>query len=281
MKYLSRTIGTVLLAIAGAVLVAGCLSPSQVNASAGVAVSDDETATKARELWEKVLEAKGGRERLRKITNLYVVADQGQGYRQSTLNVFPDYRFDFAYEPVEENTSIEVSNAKKGIVWWQIHGNAAKPRKYEAEDVYRNLHAQVIYLLVTSDIDPVPLRLRKEWLGLKRVDVIEVEAQGWRVDYYIDPKTHLPLRVVLPNGLKAHERGDMNHVITLDDYAAVDGVMMPHKATHTYTTNPEKLEDRLKFEINAAYDPQVFEVAPTRRTNGESWRAKKVNANGS
>jgi hypothetical protein len=272
MKYLSLTIGTV--AIVAAVLIAGCLSPSKVNASADVAVSDDETAARARELWEKVLVAKGGRARLRKITNLYVAADQGQGYRESTLNVFPDYRFDFSYEPKQEETSIEVSNARKGIVWWQIL-DKTKPRKYEAEDVYRNLRPQFIYLLVTSDVDPVPLGMRKEWIGLKRVDVIEVEAQGWRVDYYIDPKTHLPLRVVLPNGLKAHERGDMNHIVTLEDYAAVDGVMMPHKATHTFTTNPRKLVDRLKFEINAAYDPQVFEQAPTSRTSGESWRAKK------
>jgi hypothetical protein len=263
-----------MLALASAVLVLGCLSLSKVNASAGVAVSDDETATKARELWEKVLVAKGGRERLRKITNLYVAADQGQGYRQSTLNVFPDYRFDFSYDPKRENTAIEVSNAKTGIVWWQV-SNEAKPRKYQEEDVYRNLSQQFIYLLVTSEVDPVPLGLRKEWIGLKRVDVIEVEAKDWRVDYYIDPKTHLPLRVVLPNGLRAHDRGDMNHIIALDDYAAVDNVMMPHKATHTFTTNPEKLVERLKFEINANYDPQVFEQAPTTRTSAEAWRAKK------
>ena len=275
MKRLSKTIRTALLALAGAALIAGCLSPSKVNGSAGVAVSDDETATQARELWEKVLEAKGGRERLRKITNIYVAADQGQGYRQSTLNVFPDYRFNFSYDPKRENTAIEVSNATKEIVWWQIQGNEARPRKYEEEDVYRNWLPQVMYLLVTSDVDPVPVRLRKEWIGLKRVDVIEVEAQGWRVDYYIDPKTHLPLRVVLPLGLRARNRGEMDHIVTLGDYAAVDGVMMPHKATHTYKFNSQRLEDRLKFEINAAYDPHVFEQAPTSRTGGEAWRAKK------
>lgn len=273
MKHLSRAIGTVLVAIVGAVLISGCLSPFQV--SARVAVSDDETAARARELWAKVLEAKGGRERLRQITNLYVAAE-GQGYRQSTFNVFPDYRFDFSYNSEREDTTIQVSNAKKGVVWWQVKAaETSAPRKYQAEDVYRNLLQQVIYLLVTSDVDPVPLRLRKEWIGLKRVDVIEVEAQGWRVDYYIDPKTHLPLRVVLPNGVNAHERGDMNHIVTLEDYAAVDGVMMPHKATHTYTTNPQRWKDRLKFEINAAYDPQVFEEAPTPRTRAEAWRAKK------
>lgn len=275
MKYLRRIISAMMVASAVVVLIVGCLSA----ASAGVAVSDDETATQARALWETVLEAKGGRERLRKITNLYVAAE-GRGYRQSTLNVFPDYRFDFSYDSERENTAIEVSNARKGIVWWQLQGNEARPRKYEAEDVYRNLLQQFIYLLVTSDVDPVPLRLRKEWIGLKRVDVIEAEAQGWRVDYYIDPKTHLPLRVVLPNGLKAHERGDMNHIVALEDYAAVDGVMMPHRATHTYTTNPQRWKDQLKFEINAAYDPQIFEQAPTSRTGGEAWRAKKVNVDG-
>lgn len=273
MKHVRTT--RAVLAVLGAALVIGCIAQSEVIARAGVKdVSTDETSTRARELWEKAVTAKGGRERLRKITNLFVDADQGRGYRQSTFFVFPTYRYDFSYDPKREVTAVEVSNARQEIVWWQIDGNEARPRKYIDEDVYRNLLPQFIYLMVTSELDPVPLRVRKEWIGLKRVDVIETDANGWRVDYYLDPKTYLPVRVALPLGPRSRAQGELDHIVTLEDYAAVDGVMMPHTVTHSYTFNSKKLKDRLKFELNPAYDPQIFEQTPSPKMGADAWRSK-------
>src|ERR1044072_9628937 len=141
MKHLSGMTRVVL----GAALGIAFISPAKAT---------EDTQTLARELWEKAIAAKGGRERLRQITNVYVAADQGQGYRQLTFYSFPDYRFDFSYEPVRENTSIEVSNGKKGIVWWLVL-REAQPRNFQAEDVYRMLLPQFLYLMVTHEIEPV------------------------------------------------------------------------------------------------------------------------------
>jgi len=247
------------------------LTATLVIAVISTARASEDTQTLARELWEKAIAAKGGRERLRQITNLYVAADQGRGYRQLTFTSFPDYRFDFSYEPVRENTSIEVSNGKKGIVWW-LPLLEARPRNYEAEDVYRNLLPQSLYLMVTHELDPVPLRVRKEWVGLKRLNVVETEAQGWRVDYFLDSKTHLVVRVELPLGVRQRNLGKMDHIVTFGDYRLVDGVMMPHTAVHMFKFSDERWTDRLKFEINADFNPEIFEQPPTRRTMAEGWR---------
>lgn len=231
-------------------------------------------AARALELWEKVVAAKGGRDRLRQITSLYVAADLGEGFRECTLYVFPDYRFEYSYWAARERTDIDVSNGRKGITWWQVDGDTARPRKYVAEDVYLHLLPQFIYLLITHDLDPVPLGSRKDSIGLTRVDVVETNANGWRVDYYLDSKTHLPVKVVLPWGPRARANGEMDQQVKLEDYTEVDGVMMPRKATYSFTTSPVRRTDRLTFEINPKYDQSIFEQPPTPKMGPEAWRLK-------
>src|SRR5882724_1787843 len=91
-----------------------------------MSAAPNQSNEQARQLWEAAIAAKGGRERLRQITSLYVAADQGQGDRQNTFYVFPRYTFDYAYNAKRETTGIQISNAKLGIVWWQPNGNSAK-----------------------------------------------------------------------------------------------------------------------------------------------------------
>jgi hypothetical protein len=151
--------------------------PSMMRAGAhGQQVSLQDTQTQARKLWEQAVAAKGGRERLRQITSLYVAANLGQGFREYTLYVFPDYRFEYSYWAARERTDIEVSNVRRGITWWQLNGNPAKVIRPDDEDPYLILLPQIVYLITTKDIDPIPLRSRKAWFGLKRVDVVEVDA---------------------------------------------------------------------------------------------------------
>ena len=66
----------------------------------------------------------------------------------------------------------------------------------------------------------------------------------------------------------------MGHIVTLQDYVAVDGVMMPQTAIHTYKYNQERYKDRLKCEINVDFNPETFEQPPTRKTKAEGWRVK-------
>ena len=123
-----------------------------------------------------------------------------------------------------------------------------------------------------ANFHPTPIGSRKEWNGLERVDVVETEANGWKVDYYLSSRTYLPIKVVLPNGPVSRAKGEKNQEVRLADYKEVDGVMLPHSVSYAFTTNPEKRKDRLTFEINPAYNLKVFENPPTRKMGPESWR---------
>lgn len=240
----------------------------------GGAAGSEDSAARARQLWEAAVAAKGGRERLRNVKSLFVKSELSGGDRNYELHVFPDYGFDYSYVAKKEITTVTVRNARRGVSWWQPNGSAAQELKYDENDAYGNLKAQLVYLLVTRDIEPTPLRSRKGWSGLRRVDVVETDAKGWRVDYYLDTDTHLPLRVTLPSSPKTHAEGKMNAVISLEDYADVGGVMMPRKATRSSTTNSSKWTERLTFEINPSYDEGIFERPPNPRMGGEAWRTK-------
>jgi hypothetical protein len=260
--------------VVGSLAAAFVLTTSAYAQTVRGGASESDSAARARQLWEAAVAAKGGRERLRNVKSLFVKAELSGGDRNYELHVFPDYGFDYSYVGKKEITTVTVRNARRGVTWWQPNGSEAQELKYDENDAYGNLKAQLVYLLVTHDIDPTPLRSRKEWLGLRRVDVVETDASGWRVDYYLDPDTHLPLRVTLPSSPKTHAEGKMNAVISLEDYADVGGVMMPRKATRSSTTNPSKWTERLTFEINPSYDEGIFGQPPNPKMGGEAWRPK-------
>jgi hypothetical protein len=280
MKHLSRKTGTALLSGALAVLLIANSPLVLTTRAGGKKFWAEDSQARVRELWEEAVAAKSGRDRLSRISSLYVAAGQGHGARQSGLYVFPYYAFDYSYDPGRERSDINVRNVRRGISWWQLNGNPAKLIKPDDEDAYLIILPQIVYLIISKELNPVPLRSRKAWLGLKRVDVVEVDAKGWLVDYYLDPKTHLPIKVVLPFGPRARSNGEMDQDVLLEDYAEIDGVMMPRRVSDSYTTSPLKWTERLTFEINPKYDPTIFEQPPTAKMGPEAWRLKKANITG-
>jgi hypothetical protein len=193
-------------------------------------------------------------------------------FQEYEFFVFPDYHFTYIYNSLGgEDITRLLYNGKKDITWW-VPGGRAIPRRGSEDDVAEIVLAQVTNLLITNWMEPRPLRARKEWVGLKRVDVVEADANGWRVDYYLDPKTHLPVQVVSAYGQMSHARGEMSQVVRLGDYKEVSGVMMPQEVSYSYTTNTTKWKEHVSYEINPPYDPQFFENPPSVRTGPESWR---------
>ncbi len=186
----------------------------------------------------------------------------------------PIINLNYSYWAQRERTDVLVYNAKQDITWWQLEGYPARPRKGGEDDAYTNLTAAFTYLLITREMEPTFLGTRKERLGLKRVDVVETDVKGWRVDYYLDPDTRLPIKLAFPGGPEARAKEEMNHLVTLEDYLNVDGIMMPGKAIHSFTFNWPKRTDHLSFEINPAYDSQIFEQPPTAKMGPEAWRLK-------
>lgn len=261
------------LMFAAAVLITAAANPPRLRARAGGDEAEG-TQARARELWEQAVAAKGGRERLRRIESLYVERAQPGGDRDYYFYAFPRYWFNYTYGGRREDTAKTVHNGPRGVTWWlPPNGATARQSESSADDLSAPLVAQFTYLLVTRWLEPRPLSARRERLGLRRVDVLEVDAGGWLVTYYLDPETHLPVKLIAPEGELPRARGERHKVVQFEDYAPVDGVMMPRAVTHSHTTVRRKWKERVAYEFNPRHDPRFFEQPPTLRTTPHSWRA--------
>lgn len=137
----------------------------------------------AQRLWEQVIAAKGGRERLRAIGSMYVF-DEGRGDRSWDFYLFPGRYFHYSYGAKREDTIIKLFNRDLGVVWWQPNTSPAQLRHLKAgdEDDTPIKEAQFVLLLESQWLKPTLLKTRKNRLGLKLVDVVETDVGGWRVD---------------------------------------------------------------------------------------------------
>src|SRR5438445_6846936 len=80
----------------GAVFVALALSARGTKEMETRPTAHDHSNESVRQLWEAAVAAKGGRERLRGISSLFVKADMGDGDHDYALYVFPDYKFEYS-----------------------------------------------------------------------------------------------------------------------------------------------------------------------------------------
>lgn len=263
-------------AIVFAVLLMAIASNPVAVSSASSASVDDRDKSRPVDLWEAAIAAKGGRERLRSVNSLYMAVEQPGGDRAYYLYVFPDREFTYLYGAQREDTVINIYNGQLGVNWWQPGNHPAQFRRSKPEnmDDIGLKRAQFTLMLATRWLEPKPMRARKDWLGLKRVDVVETDADGWRVDYYLDPKTHLPVKVVSASASITRDEGNLNYEVKLEDYEEINGVMMPRKVTHTttYTRSTRKWTERVRYEINPGYSDKVFEQGPTSKMGPEVWR---------
>jgi hypothetical protein len=265
------------MGLTGAILFFLVFTRSSTEAQADKRQNDkpDSERAKAQVLWEATIKAKGGREKLHRINAIYVISEAGnQRYHQ--LLALPDCEFMYLYFKPRESTILNIYNGKRGINWWQP-GSASASIKYakdsDVEYDFPIKASQIVYLLSTLWLEPKPVQVRKERIGLKRIDVIETDWSGWRIDYFIDSQSQLPIKIAYGSSTKRNAQA-MNREIELGEYREVTGVMLPHKLRVSHTTNSSKWEERLRFEINPEYDEQIFENAPTPKMGPEAWRPK-------
>ncbi|MGH9832471.1 MAG: hypothetical protein ACREBD_12595 [Blastocatellia bacterium] len=227
----------------------------------------------AKELWEKAIEAKGGRKRLYAVNSLAISYDLNKKNRTSSnLYVFPnkcwvwaDHRpYKFGLITYMQNHDLKVEYTVYGNDPDNPHELELKPeKKSEIDD------AQLYYLLETKWLQPVILKAYEGYIGQKRVDIIDVKVNNQKIAVFLDKRNHLPIRISYFSAYKTDQVLDW---YGLSDYREVAGVTMPH----SFNINGNGWVP-IKVEINPQYNPQVFERPPSIKAGPEQWRgAAKV-----
>lgn len=231
---------------------------------------DDNSAERAKELWEMAIAAKGGRERLRAVQSIAITQTFSGRGPTTELCVFPDKYW--AWEdrrPSKLGLAAEVRNFQQNVGYFVVGHLPNDPKKSELKPEARwpITECQLINLLETNWFKPQLLTSYRDNLGSNAVDVVEIKVDQFRTGVFLDSKTHLPVRI----GYFLRDTGDrIFKSYGLSDYREVKGILVPHSISYNGGRSIP-----LKIEINVDYDPAIFERAPRIADGAEQWRAKR------
>lgn len=229
-------------------------------------------------LYENMVRAKGGRERLHEVHALYahwrlrywnwekfrVITEE-----RRTLYLFPDFLWAMSdIEPFgKESSTVDLST---GTVKTMLEGR----KHVEVEPVRVGTAlavAQAEWLIESRWWKPEVLGCFEETYEGVASWVVRVAGSGLEFEYFIEKGKDLPWMVRRKAGQAEYLRG-------LFHYKSVNGLMMP-----TFYRVVDKYNGRvffsygrkLRFEINPDYDPRVRKWDPTIEGDPEPWRRKR------
>lgn len=234
------------------------------------------TQQEAAKLWEHAIEAKGGRERLYSIYNMVISGQQDyitskgrkNRVRREALYVFPKkYWFYDDYEPDVFGIGMHMYNFDTGM---QYVGAPGDPQT-RLEPINKTTKrtrldgGPITLLLETKWMKPVPLKATTERIGLKKVDVVQTDINGVRVDFALDRKTHLAIEVRFYDAVNNKTYIDVQR---FSDYTDVNGIKVPR------TVKPsDGTVDKFVVQFNVKYNEDIFTKPPTK-ADPEAWRPK-------
>ncbi len=230
----------------------------------------------ARVVWERAVEAKGGRERLATISRVAISSTSVWGY-------WPISRIVVSYEKLlvppgrlwhwmDERPSkfglrlevIDMQRGSKRMVYHPFPPN--DPGKSNNDDGRFITRLQLMTLLETPSARPV---LRRTWEARWRrraVSVVEAEVNGDVYEFTFARDSHLLVRLVAPP-----PGPNTPWECQLADYTSVEGIPLPGKVTEILASGI-KWTERTTYALNVDYDESIFEAPPSLARGPKGWR---------
>jgi hypothetical protein len=221
-------------------------------------------AADPQEIWEQAVQAKGGRDRLHGVRSLAVYMKPAEvnlaGPATNWLCVFPDRYFEFqgranggARAIVVDGTADRAATDATGIP-----RNARHLTAYEHDRLALN---QLVFLLESAWLQPQPVEVRH--------NVLVVQAAGRAYKLFLNG-AGLPERILsLP---KPSEKPKTLYNYRLQRYREFQGVMLPSRVV--WVGRLSEFTWDVDYEIDARYNPKLFERMPDLANGPEPWRIR-------
>lgn len=278
------------LGIVGVLLGISCLFLVTLNQNAARGsshpIAQPAGEREAREMWEKLIAAKGGRGRLYQVRSVHILCQatepyrvrgyEGLGTRNETLFVLPNKFWSWTDDrPGSFGLDVMVYNGERNVAWWASHSDPGNVQQSAASDDYRYalVNTTLLYLMENQWIRPAPVYLEPGTLAGKKIVILHAVWDKYKAEYYLDPVTHLPLKVKI-RGLASDGVQRVFASMALREYVSVDGIQMPQRegGYDADTTNPRLI---CTHEFNVDYDATIFNHAPRIEDGPEAWRPKR------
>jgi len=224
-------------------------------------------AADARAIWEQAIEAKGGRNSLRGVQSLAIYMTPAAvvlaGPPANWLCVFPDRYFE--WEGGRGMARSIVVNGAAGRIAMDANGQPRAAWALTALERDRLTLNQILYLLETAWLQPEPLAVKPA--HLHKYNVLTVSAGGRTFDLSLND-SFLPERIVS----RKAEHSKTKYDYQMDHYRRFQGIALPTRVV-SVEGNRERIWD-VDYEINAKYNPKLFDRMPDLNDGPEPWRRR-------
>jgi hypothetical protein len=252
---------------AGAALIALCL----ITAGAGVCQTRGQheigaERQEARRLWDAVVKAKGGRERLDNLQNILI-----QERDAVQLFAFPDKYWQWTYSPPFPEPAMGLYKGEPGLYYsisdTGIHAvTDGDPQGWMDKE-------SVVLLLETRWVKPEPLKVTRQRRGRQTVDVIETKVGDERIDFTVEVESLLVQNVARYS--PQYKNGERPwHSTLYDGYVNVDGIQMPTRVCLADPDGVARYWRPVSYRLDVGYDPSLFDSTPQLSAGAEAWRPK-------
>lgn len=233
----------------------------------------------AEQIWERMIAAKGGREKLRSVETILAISDNPHAQKTKNhsvdLIVLPNKWWSWVDNRPEKfglrMTMYDFDDNTQYVV--QSEG---LPREWGLEAIQPNNRRFagmpfIAYLLPENRyLHPKLERLITVTNGSRDVYVIETRIKGNRVDFFLDSQTYLPFKLAFfrSNGKEPGEH--VSYETNLADYLDCQGIKVPTKVD----------DRRVSYQFNTEYNEQIFRKVPLPiEKSGDAWRSSKSSPN--
>jgi len=241
--------------------------------------SETSESSRAERLWELSIAAKGGRKALHGVRNLVVSARGEYPSRrlkknqisQVALYVLPNKVWSWSdYRPDVFGLRIQMYNYDDNTKYVVTDGEPNRQLESITEGDKKDgdlLWALLPYLPETKWSKPVLVQAEAGKVGQRSVDIVQTTVKGARVDFALDRKTHLPIRV-------SYYSTDRNKTyvtdVDLSDYVEIEGIRVPQTVKYKDGT-----QDKKSYQFNVEYKEDIFTQPPHIDAGPEAWKVVK------
>lgn len=215
------------------------------------------------QVWEQAIQAKGGRDRLHHVQSLAVYMKAAQvmlaGPPTTMLCVFPSRYFEYQGDGFATHAMAIVVDGTANRVGTDVTGHLRSTRMLSPAERDRLIFNQLLFLLESNWLQP-------QLLEAKRNEVT-VRAGDREFQISLD-KANFPERIVskaMPGEGKLYD-------YRLQHYREYAGIWLPVRVTSTMRTR-EWVWDA-DYEVDAKYNPKMFEREPNLADGPEPWRRR-------
>lgn len=256
-----------------ALLLLALCSLSGVRLAARAQHSDEAARREARQLWEAIIKAKGGRARLHGLQNVFV--EWGKPPTSVFLFAFPDKFWNWTSEgpkPERDWTTMTFSDGASGAYYW-ITPNETIRSDEDPQGSQRSMDEETLrYLLETKWVQPEPIRVRRVREGRRQLDIVETRLNGERIDFVVEVEELLVLKVALYGRHFTDTRPVQTYLFS--DYAPEEGIQMPHTMQLVSRDGQKFTKKAIAFRFNVAYDKDFFKQPPPLSAGPDAWKPR-------